>query len=863
MNKLIKTLALLVGLFQLSVAAQAAELKFGGPIDSSQSGTPSTAVGSAILTLDTDTNTFDISINISGLINDLTASHIHVGAPGESGGVIVDIGDMSVYDVIGDFYIYQANGISFPAANLVDLLAGKTYVNFHTTEYPSGEVRGQLPQIEDNNDSLVALSTRGLVNPGNGKASLLIGGLVLEEPKTILFRTVGETLGEAGVANTLPDPIFQVYKLDIGTGTNSVIGENDNWKEGGQQYKIAATGFAPHFDSESALLMTLDPGLYTINADAVQGAGIALVETYGINANGVGSTIASAAKPGPSQTFTILNAALQATGLDAVLDGPGPFTLFAPNDAAFLASFSQADLAELLADDADKAEDLQTLTGILMYHVIGNNIPSSALAQGLNTVSALSGLDFNVTVGPGGVTAQNGNVIETDIISSNGVIHVVDAVLAPFGIASELSSGAQSGSYKILSAALAAVGFDSVLDGEGPFTLFAPSDAVFLAAFTQEELDELLADDADRADDLATLATILSYHVIDSKILSTDLMEGTVSVPALTGIGLNVTLDSGMVSVQGANVTQADLVTPNGVIHFVDQILMPYGIGTTISDGGTTQSFTILNAALEATGLDAALDGAGLFTLFAPTDAAFLAIFSEAELNELLADDADKADDLANLAAILSYHVIGSEIRSTDLAEGVNTAPALTGVNLYVTLDSGTVTVQDATVIEPDVLAANGVIHVVNAVLSPSGVGSTITTNGLTESFSILGAALSATGLDAALDGAGPFTLFAPTDAAFLAAFTQAELDELLADDADKVDDLAALSAILLYHVVGLEILSTGLSEGVTTVQALTTEDLSVTVAGGNVTAQNANVTEFDILASNGVIHVVDAVLEP
>lgn len=861
MTNLTKTFLIAASIAQLSVGLKAAELSFGAAIDGIQSGTGSAAAGSATVVLDTDTNTIDLAINISNLRNDLTASHIHVGATGETGGVIVGIGDMSGYTVIGDFYVLEISDIAFPSENLGDLLSGSTYLNFHTTQFGSGEVRGQLMLESSGSDSLVNISTRGHIDPAQGDEATLIAGFSVAQTKRILLRGIGESLTEDGVADPLEDIAFEVYSLDFENPDNTeMIGANDNWKDDGQQYKIAASGLPPRADSEAAMIMTFEPGTYTLNASATSGSGIALVEIFGLENSGVGSTIANAAQEGPSQSFTILNTALQSTGLDVILDGNGPFTLFAPTDEAFLAAFTAEEIGELVADDADKDEDLAALTDILLYHVIGGNIPSSALVSGANTVVALSGQSFTVTVSEGGVTAQNGNVVETDIPSSNGVTHVVDAILAPFGVGSELEN---TGVASILNTAVAAAGLSSVLDGEGPFTLFAPTDAAFLSAFTPEELEELLADDADKEEDLAALAGILTYHVVDSLILASDIAEGTNAVNALTGLGLNVTLDENGVTIQGANVTQTDIRVGNGVIHLVDGVLAPYNIGSTIAAGGTSKSFTILAAALEATGLDAALDGAGSFTLFAPDDAAFLEIFSEEDLAELLADDADKEADLADLAAILSYHVVPSEIQSTDLAEGVNAALALTGVNLFVELSEGAVTVQDIPVTEADILAGNGVIHAVGGVLSPFGIGSTIGSGGTAESFSILSAALAATELDAALDGAGAFTLFAPNDAAFLAAFTQEQLDELLADDADKEADLADLAAILSYHVVPSEIQSTDLAEGVNTAASLTGTNLYVTLTEGAVTVQEGTVIEADLLAGNGVIHVVNSVLTP
>ena len=711
-------------------------------------------------------------------------------------------------------------------------------------------------------DALVNISTRGTVDPANPEASL-IGGFSVGSEKRVILRAIGASLADQGVTNPITDARFDVYKLDLtDPANNENIGQNDNWRDGGQQLQIVASGLAPAGDTDSAMIMTLDAGVYTLNVATVSGeAGVALVEIFGLDAAGVGSTIGNTAGAGDNAEFTLLNAALAATGLDSVLDGEGGFTLFAPTDAAFLEAFTEAELDELLADDEDLQADLAALTEVLLYHVIPTTIPSSALVAGANTVDSLASTSrFTVTVSDSGVTAQNGNVIETDIPASNGVIHVVDAVLAPNGAGSEL---AVIGNTNVLSAAVAATGLTSILDGDGAFTIFAPADSAFAAAFTDEELAELLADDDDLAEDLEFLTGVLQYHVIPTTILAADIAEGTAGVPALTGLDLNVTKDGDSVTVQGANVIETDIIVGNGVIHIVDGILAPSGVGSTIASGGTAESFTILSAALVATGLDAALDGEGAFTLFAPNDDAFLAIFDEAELTEMLADDADQEQDLADLAAILSYHVVPSTILSTDLQEGVNAALALTGVNLFVTLDGSAVTVQGANVIDADQLASNGVIHSVNAVLSPSGIGSTIGSGGTEESFTILNAALEATGLDVALDGEGSFTLFAPNDAAFQAAFTQEQLDELLADDADQEQDLADLAAILAYHVAFDEIRSTDLQVGVNAADSLDNSVLFVTVAEGSVTVQGANVIEADLLAANGVIHVVDSVLSP
>ncbi len=289
-----------------------------------------------------------------------------------------------------------------------------------------------MTPINAGEDALINLSTRGMVNPGNGKAGLLIGGLVIQKPKTIFFRMVADSLTRFGVQTSLKDTSFEVYETTPGGSlTETLIGGNDNWKENGQRYRIAMTGIAPEFDNESALFIDLQPGTYTLNANSEQGAGIALIEVYGTEAKGIGESIAAGSDEGNIvQEFTILNAALEATGLTAVLNGPGPFTLFAPTDEAFLATYTETDLAELLADDGDKEDDLTTLTGILLKHVVGGSILSAALVENeTTTVTILMDTEIDIQLNDGGITVNNANVLEGDLTFTNGVIHVIDAVL--------------------------------------------------------------------------------------------------------------------------------------------------------------------------------------------------------------------------------------------------------------------------------------------------------------------------------------------------------------------------------------------------------------------------------------------------
>jgi transforming growth factor-beta-induced protein len=249
-------------------------------------------------------------------------------------------------------------------------------------------------------------------------------------------------------------------------------------------------------------------------------------------------------------------------------------------------------------------------------------------------------------------------------------------------------------------------------------------------------------------------------------------------------------------------------------------------------------SFTQLAGALTAAGLVDALKGKGPFTVFAPTDAAFDAF--EAENPGVLAGLSK-----AELGAVLKYHVVaGAAVQSTELKDEqvfvtLNGSPVLVDT-------TGGAKVSDAEVTTADVQASNGVIHVIDKIMLPPAddIVQTAIAAGM---FTKLAGALTAADLVETLKGEGPFTVFAPTDAAF------GKLAAVPAGD--------ALKDVLLYHVVSGAVGSGDLSPGsVSTL--LEDESLTVSLTGG-VKINDAKVTTANIIAKNGVIHVVDTVLVP
>jgi transforming growth factor-beta-induced protein len=264
--------------------------------------------------------------------------------------------------------------------------------------------------------------------------------------------------------------------------------------------------------------------------------------------------------------FTTLVAAIQAAGLVDALKAEGPFTVFAPTDDAF-AALPEGTLESLLLP-----ENKQQLTDILLYHVVSGKV-MAADVTGLSAAPTLLGKDLAVKVDMGNVYINEAKVIITDIETSNGVIHVIDAVLLP--PAEEAASNTivdiavADGRFTTLVAALQAAGLVETLSGEGPFTVFAPTDDAF-ALLPAGTLDSLLL-----PENKQRLTDILLYHVVSGKVMAADVV-GLTSAPTVPGKDITITVKDGNVYLNDTvMVIITDIEASNGVIHVIDAVLLP------------------------------------------------------------------------------------------------------------------------------------------------------------------------------------------------------------------------------------------------------------------------------------------------
>lgn len=397
-----------------------------------------------------------------------------------------------------------------------------------------------------------------------------------------------------------------------------------------------------------------------------------------------------------------------------------------------------------------------------------------------------------------------------------------------------------------------------LLSNDGTFTVFAPTNAAFdglLAAIGQTSIDDIPED---------VLKNVLQYHVFTSAAVEASAVT-TGSITMANGESADLVSDANGVSIQGAQVVLADGLGTNGIVHVIDAVIVPPSIlpivGTIVAPAYFNKDFSTLIAAVQAANTDIlglllsnGPSDSGL-TLFAPTNAAFAAA---------------GVTDVNGADAVLAYHVIDGTIMSSGLptTTGVSAEVEAIGGDIYITNAGSGVFINGTTeVTTPNIMGSNGVVHVIDKTLLPptQTIGEIVGefATGDPAEFTLLAAALGRAGLgDFFSDADDSFTVFAPTDAAFLAA----GLDEATINNTDP----AVVAGILTHHVVnGAYAFSSDLTQdaeiGMINEQNVTIDlaNLAVQDAAGSTPAAGLIASLLNVHATNGVIHVIDKVLLP
>jgi transforming growth factor-beta-induced protein len=516
-----------------------------------------------------------------------------------------------------------------------------------------------------------------------------------------------------------------------------------------------------------------------------------------------------------------LKSAVIGADLVSTLSGKGPFTVFAPTDRAF----------ELLPDGLlDKLfADVNALQSILTYHVTASNNSASSLING-RFITTINGKSVVAKIEGGSFFINDSRITVRDIKADNGTVHIIDAVLLPPSTIKDIV--VSSPTHKTLVAALGATGLTSALEGKGPFTVFAPTDRAF-SILPKGTVEALL-------NDLPTLTKILTYHVANGAINAKDIKDKQY-IATLNGSSVQGKKTTVNLFINNARVSVSNIIADNGIVHVIDAVLLP---PPTVADiiVNSPDHNTLETAIVKAELLDA-LKGQGPFTVFAPTDKAFKAIPSST-LNSILANK-------TLLQSILTYHVVSGAASKSDLKDG-QFIKTLNGKSVNVKFDKGNVFIDNAKVLITDLKAANGIVHVIDAVMLPPNTVVDIIVNSSVHN--TLENAVKSAGLVSTLSGAGPFTVYAPTDKAF-ASLPEGTLQAVL-------NNKPLLTSILTYHVAGTKILAADKTDG-QIIKTLNGKDVIVKFANGNVFINDSKVIVTDLMADNGIVHVIDAVLIP
>ena len=589
-----------------------------------------------------------------------------------------------------------------------------------------------------------------------------------------------------------------------------------------------------------------------------------------------------------AQETTELSTLVSAVGgyddlVAALGDTEASLTVFAPTNTAFQT------LLEVLGYSSLDAVPDDLLKQVLQYHVVGSAAMSSDLNYGQSLETLLEGESVMVSINGSTVMFNMSTVVTADIEATNGVVHVIDAVLVPSFIAVSdiVELAVATDDLSILVQALTK--FDDLVealsDNSGQYTVFAPTNEAFadlLGIVGQEELDDIPE---------SVLRRILEYHVVSGTVAASgDLSDGQEIATLLEGESVKVTLGSS-VQIDNATVVTADVNAINGVVHIVDEVLVPSLeasiVNTVVEPAYFNADFiTLTSAVVKADLLTTLIDSESSFTVFAPTNAAF-------EAAGITSLDDYSAEQLAD---VLLYHVLDFEADQEAVAAlGTGSAVPSLGGNSYLSINADGIFLNGISqVVATDIAADNGVVHVIDRTLLPPSsniVNIAVAASQATEAeFGQLVAALTAVENDASApnlitvlsDADAAFTLFAPTDAAFQTLF-DAVGDQDEDGDADITDLVSAagglevIASVLQYHVVSGRVFSTdipNLLDGSSDVSVSTVltdasftlnSDLTITATDGalGIGLDNAAIIGTNILGTNGVIHTIDQVILP
>ncbi|XP_045725307.1 periostin isoform X6 [Mirounga angustirostris] len=505
------------------------------------------------------------------------------------------------------------------------------------------------------------------------------------------------------------------------------------------------------------------------------------------------------------------------------IEGKGSFTYFAPSNEAW--DNLDSDIRRGLESNVNVE-----LLNALHSHMVNNRMLTKDLKNGMIIPSMYNNLGLFINHYPNGVVTVNcARIIHGNQIATNGVVHVIDRVLTQIGTSIQDFIEAEDDLSSFRAAAITSDILES-LGRDGHFTLFAPTNEAF-EKLPRGVLERIMGDKV-------ASEALMKYHILNTLQCSEAIMGGAV-FETLEGNTIEIGCDGDSITVNGIKmVNKKDIVTNNGVIHLIDQVLIPDSAKQVIELAGNQQTtFTDLVAQL---GLASALRPDGEYTLLAPVNNAF-------------SDDTLSMDQRL-LKLILQNHILKVKVGLNELYNGQK-LETIGGKQLRVFVYRTAVCIENSCMVRGSKQGRNGAIHIFREIIKPAE-------KSLHEKlkqdkrFSIFLSLLEAADLKELLTQPGDWTLFVPTNDAFK-GMTNEEKEILIRDK-------NALQNIILYHLTPGVFIGKGFEPGVTNILK-TTQGSKIYLKGVNDTllVNEVKSKESDIMTTNGVIHVVDKLLYP
>ncbi|XP_048836120.1 periostin, osteoblast specific factor b isoform X2 [Brienomyrus brachyistius] len=504
------------------------------------------------------------------------------------------------------------------------------------------------------------------------------------------------------------------------------------------------------------------------------------------------------------------------------IEGPGSYTMFAPSNEAW--ELLDPTIRSALEDNVNIE-----LYNALHYHMANKRLLTKDLRNGMKITSMYNDLELIINHYPNGVVTVNcARIIHGNQVSTNGVVHVIDRVITSVGntiqdiveLDPDLSS---------LSTAATASGLLDKLGEPGHFTLFAPTDEAF-KKLDREVLERIMGNKG-------ALQALLNFHLLDSVLCSEAIMAGA-SYETLEGHNIEIGCDGESLTINGVKmVLKKDIVTSNGVIHLIDQVLMPDSAKQVMELVGTSQS--MYGDMVSELGLVSLMRPNMEYTLLAPFNAAFS--------DEVMAMDQDE------LRVILENHILKKKLVLSQLYNGQR-LETISGKWLRVFIYRTAVCIENACMVRGSKEGSNGALHLLRTFIKPadSNMFQVLRSSG---KFKIFLSLMEAAGLTELLQQEGDYTLFAPTDDAFKGLSQQ--------DIALLKRDVNALRTILLYHISNGIFIGGGLEGGVTNLlKSLQGRNLRV-LLNNTIQVNSIEVSDPDVMASNGVVHYMQTFIYP